>query len=189
MQLPNDLIDPPKECSVMPFWFWNDTLDEKEIINQINDFEDHGVHGFVIHPRVGLPRNLAWMSEELLNYYEIAIKEAQRRNMNVILYDEGMYPSGSSCGQVVETNPNFQCRCLAKIDHENNIPYQLKDDEKLVAIVSDQDGKLMSVIDRKVDSYIRGLHYIDEGPEEDSPAAADILNPEAVDCFINLVYK
>jgi len=188
MKLPTELANPPNEYSVMPFWFWNDALDEHEIIRQIDDFERHGVSGFVIHPRVGLPRNLAWMSEPLLGFYEIALKEAQCRNMKVLLYDEGMYPSGSSCGQVVEKNPEFQCRCLDKIDHIDGAAYQLKDGENLVAVVTNRDGGQASIIDRKADSVIRGLHYIGEGPEEDEPPAGDLFNPDAVDCFIELVY-
>ncbi len=173
----------------MPFWFWNDSLSHEEIIRQINDFEQHGVHGFVIHPRVGLPRSLAWMSEELLDFYEIAIKEARRREMKVLLYDEGMYPSGSSGGQVVQANPDFQCRCLAKVEHVDGNPYTPKPDENVITTFKDNNGIETSIIDRKVNSRIRGLHYIDEGPDEDAPLAADILNPKAVDCFINLVYR
>ena len=45
--------DPPREFSVLPFWFWNDELDADEIRRQIGDFGAHGVHGFVIHPCVG----------------------------------------------------------------------------------------------------------------------------------------
>ena len=52
------------------------------------------------------------MSEALLGFYDVAIEEAGRRGMQVVLYDEGMYPSGSSAGQVVEENPAFQARCL-----------------------------------------------------------------------------
>ena len=44
------------------------------------------------------------------------------------------------------------------------------------------------MIDRQVDAFIRGLHYIGEGPAEDEPPAGDILNPEAVPSFIQLVY-
>ncbi|MBN1311973.1 MAG: hypothetical protein JXB30_11200 [Anaerolineae bacterium] len=189
MNLPAELTNPPSEYSVIPFWFWNDVLNEREIIRQIDDFERHGVSGFVIHPRVGLPRNLAWMSEPLLGFYAIALKEAQRRGMKVLLYDEGMYPSGSSCGQVVATNPEFQCRCLDKVDHLSGTAYQLKEGENLVAVVTGRNGRQASIIDRKADSVIRGLHYIGEGPEEDEPPAGDLLNPEAVDCFIDLVYR
>jgi hypothetical protein len=53
--------DPPREFSLMPFWFWNDDLTEAEILRQIADFEAHGVYGFVIHPRVGLPRSKGWI--------------------------------------------------------------------------------------------------------------------------------
>jgi len=55
--------NPPTEFSVLPFWFWNDELDAEEIRRQVGDFEEHGVYGFIIHPRVGLPRSLGWMSE------------------------------------------------------------------------------------------------------------------------------
>ena len=74
-------LDPPTEFSVLPFWFWNDDLDADEIRRQIADFEEHGVHGFIIHPRVGLPRTLGWMSEALLEFYDVAIEEAGRRGM------------------------------------------------------------------------------------------------------------
>lgn len=188
MKLPGNLLSPPREFSVMPFWFWNDVLDEDEIIHQISDFERHGVYGFVIHPRVGLPRELGWMSDKLLHFYKVAIEEAQRRNMYVVLYDEGMYPSGSSSGQVVAANPAFACRCLAKVDLKDKSKPTLQTGENLVAIVQRCDGNLMAVIDRPSDSYIRGLHYIGEGPAEDEPPAGDILNPEAVAMFIRLVY-
>jgi hypothetical protein len=193
MTIPQSWLDPPRIFSVMPFWFWNDALNEREIVRQIQDFEAHRVFGFVIHPRVGLPRQLGWMSENLLHFYHVAIEEARRRGMYVILYDEGMYPSGSSSGQVVASNPAFQCRCLAKIDLSARQAPMLNADEHLAAVVQRKNGERLAVIDRKVDSVIRGLHYADEsseskGPAEDEPPAADILNPSAVAEFIHLVY-
>jgi hypothetical protein len=188
MIIPEQLNSPPREFSVMPFWFWNDTLAEAEIIRQIQDFEAHGVFGFVIHPRLGLPRDLGWMSDKLLDYYEVAIEEARRRGMVVILYDEGMYPSGSAAGQVVASNPNFQCRCLARQELAEGQEPQLGPNENLAAIVSRQNGSRLAIIDRPADSYIRGIHYIGEGPAEDEPPAGDILNPAAVAEFIRLVY-
>ena len=180
--------NPPKEFSVLPFWFWNDELDADEIRRQIADFEAHGVHGFIIHPRVGLPRELGWMSEALLAFYDVAIEEAARRGLQVVLYDEGMYPSGSSAGQVVEENPAFQTRCLEARALAHGEEPGLRADETLVAVVRRQSGESVAVVDRKMDAYIRGLHFIDGGPEEDEPPAGDLLNPEAVACFIRLVY-
>ncbi|MBL8027001.1 MAG: hypothetical protein JNL74_11355 [Fibrobacteres bacterium] len=190
MKLPSELITPPSEYSVMPFWFWNDALDENEIIRQIADFQKHGVHGFVIHPRVGLPRTIQFMSDGMLNFMEMAVREAQKRGMKVVLYDEGIYPSGSASGQVVASNPVFAGRCLEKAELKGNEEPLLETDEKLVAIVKRKNGTRIAIIDRKADNVIRGLHYIDEaGESEDNPPAADLLNPAAVDCFIKCVHE
>jgi hypothetical protein len=188
MHIHADLTRPSAEYSVMPFWFWNDDLDGGELIRQMDDFQRHNVDGFVIHPRVGLPRHLGWMSDDLLDYYRIVIEEAHQRGMKVVLYDEGMYPSGSSSGQVVAANPAFACRCLSKIDlHTGELP-ELQPGVQLVAVAKRQNGELMAVVDRPANSFIRGLHYIDDGPTEDEPPAADLLNPQAVAMFIHLVY-
>lgn len=187
-KFPEELSHPSSEYSVLPFWFWNDDLDENELLRQMDDFQRHGVDGFVIHPRVGLPRNLGFLSERLLNFFEVVIEAARQRGMKVLLYDEGVYPSGSASGQVVEANPGFACRCLAAIDLSPGQEPLLKAGETLVALVSRSDGSRIAVIDRPANSVIRGLHYIDEGPDEDEPPAADILNPLAVAKFIELVY-
>lgn len=197
--LPRLLLDPPAEFGVMPFWFLNDELDEQEICRQLADFADHGVGGVVLHPRIGLPRSLAWMSERLLAFYEVAIREAAKRGLRVVLYDEGMYPSGSSAGQVVAENPAYACRCFLQRPLDGDAPPQLAAGENLVAIVARRDGTRLAVVDQPSGSFIRGLHFKRDMDSEwkagavpdsegDFPPAADLLNPAAVACFIRLVY-
>ena len=183
-------VFPSSNLSVLPFWFWNDDLEEGEVLRQIGDFAAHGVHGFVIHPRIGLPPELAFMSPRLLHFYRVAIDEAKRRGMQVVLYDEGMYPSGSAGGQVVAQNPAFACRCLdfRQLSNEATPPL-LEADQNLLALVPRHNGQWIAVIDRPAGSVIRGLHYIGEGPTEQPVACADILNPDAVACFIELVHE
>ena len=188
-------LSPPGEFSPAPFWFWNDDLDAREILRQIADFQSHGVHGFVIHPRVGLPRRLGWMSEALLGFMEIAVAEARRRGMKVILYDEGMYPSGSSGGQVVARNPELACRCLALADADMGVAVVAPPPgANVVAELPRRgDGRRLLVVDRKADSYVRGLHYQNEDesptPREDEPPAGDILNPLTASAVLDLVYE
>ena len=55
--LEDEFREPPREFTLLPFWFWNDELSNDEIARQIEDFERHGVHGFTIHPRIGLPED------------------------------------------------------------------------------------------------------------------------------------
>ncbi|MGC1390114.1 MAG: glycosyl hydrolase [Bacteroidales bacterium] len=189
--LSKEFIDPPHEYSLMPFWFWNDTLKDEEIVRQIADFETHGVYGFVIHPRIGLPDNVKWLSPEMIHSMNIAIQEASRRKMYVILYDEGMYPSGSSSGQVVARNPEYAARGLAKIDLKPGEILNLPENNKLITIINRPDSMRVAIVDKPSKGKIRGLHYIGEGStllHEESPPAGDILNPDAVTSFIELVY-
>ena len=176
----------------MPFWFWNDTLKDEEIVRQIADFEQHGVYGFVIHPRIGLPADMKWLSPEMIHFMRVAIEEASRRKMYVVLYDEGMYPSGSSSGQVVEKNPKHAARGLAKIDLKPGESPDLPVGSNLITVSDRPDGGKVAVFEKPSGGVIRGLHYIgEEGPDirEEMPPAADILNPEAVSSFMDLVYE
>jgi hypothetical protein len=190
-KLPGAFINPPAEFSVMPFWFWNDDLKEEELIRQIADFDAHGVSGFVIHPRIGLPKEMKWLSPEMIHFMRIAIAEASRRRMHVILYDEGMYPSGSSSGQVVARNPEHAARGLSKIDLKPGDELKLQEGWKLISSELRPNGERIAIIERPSGGNIRGLHYIDEVTnrlKEESPPAGDILNPDAVTSFIELVY-
>jgi hypothetical protein len=189
---PEVFRDPPREFSVMPFWFWNDTLKDEEIIRQIADFESHGVYGFVIHPRIGLPEDTGWLSTKMIHAMHVAIGEAARRKMYVILYDEGMYPSGSSSGQVVARNPAHAARGLAKIDLKPGESFQPGENMKLVTINERPGGERTAIVDLPSGGVIRGLRYIGEGTKqirEELPPAGDILNPEAVASFMELVYE
>ncbi|MDO4858250.1 MAG: hypothetical protein Q4A17_09925 [Thermoguttaceae bacterium] len=185
--------NPPREFSVMPFWFWNDALDDAEIRRQIADFEAHGVYGFVIHPRIGLPQDSGWMSPRLLEAMRVALEEARSRKMYVILYDEGMYPSGSSAGQVAERNPRFAARGLFSVELKEGEEAQEHPQElwDLITVLDRPDGKRLAIYERPSGGVIRGLHYINEEsgrPQEFLPKAGDIMSPEAVACFMELVY-
>ncbi len=108
-----ELATPSPEFSQMPFWFWNDDLDDLEIARQMAEMRAQGVFGFVIHARMGLPNSIAYMGERWLAHVKFAVEEAARTGMRVCLYDEGMYPSGSAHGDVVRSNPAFAAQGLA----------------------------------------------------------------------------
>ena len=189
--IPKEFVNPPREFSVMPFWFWNDSIKDVELVRQIADFEAHGVYGFVIHPRIGLPDNVKWLSAGMIHAMDVAISEASRRKMYVVLYDEGMYPSGSSSGQVVARNPNHAARGLAKIDLKQGENLQLPEGNNLITIIDRPGGERVAIVDQPSGGNIRGLHYTGEGTgqlKEESPPAGDILNPDAVTSFMELVY-
>ncbi|WP_274651367.1 glycosyl hydrolase [Paenibacillus humicola] len=132
---------PAAEFGPMPFWFWNDELSKEELIRQIREFHAKEVTGFVLHPRMGLPRSMPYMSEAYLELAEAAVAEAARLGMSVILYDEGMYPSGAANGLVVKQNPAFASRGLAMREFPCQagpavVPVGLEPDEELVSMLA-----------------------------------------------------
>lgn len=170
-------LDAPHEYTVVPFWFLNDDLDETELKRQIDDFHDHGVYGFIPHARLGLAERIGFMSDAWLHYTKVCVDHAAAKGMYVILYDEGMYPSGSCAGKVVAENPRYATRCL-----ERRHRAELTGDEELVA----EDGRYAYVNARSM-GHIRGPHFGQDDKDPGAPPSGDLLSHEAMACFRRLV--
>ena len=224
--LKHQFLNPSAEFSPIPFWFWNDELTKEEIIRQIHDFHSKEVDGFVLHPRMGLPRTISYLSHAYMELVEAAVAEAEKLGMRVILYDEGMYPSGSACGMVVKQNPEFSSRGLQLREipcpaegGSVQIPMSLKPGETLVSVqavrklsdgeieasstilleaegdsvqiplLKEGNWSLLLFIDTYSKGTIRGVHPGQDDGEPDAPAAADLLNPDAVQAFLSLTHE
>lgn len=174
---PDFLSNPPREYTPIPFWFLNGDLKHAEIRRQLEDFEAHGVYGVVLHPRIGLPRSIGYLSRHFFSYLRTAIETAAELNMTVVLYDEGMYPSGSAGGQVVAGHPELASRGLGLVDTP------LPDDHVLVRT---SRGVL---VERFSHGTLRGIHFGEDDGEPNAPLTADILNPDAVSRFIALTHE
>ncbi len=202
-------LHPDDEFSPLPFWFWNDTLTNAELTRQIEDFHAHGVAGFVIHPRKGLPLSIPYMGEAYLAFVRHAVEEAARLHMRVVLYDEGMYPSGAAHGMVVAENAAWASRCLWMARHDAPVPAA----EDIVAVCAAHvaqgrvsgvtpvslregvyplpgDGRtLLAFREGFSGGTIRGIHENEDDGESHAPRSADLLNPEAVQAFIRLTHE
>ncbi len=168
---------PPREYTPIPFWFLNDDLDHAEIRRQLKDFCDHGVYGVVLHPRMGLSERIGYLSPLFFDYIRTAVTEAKRLGMKIVLYDEGMYPSGAAGGQIVAARPDLGSRGIALTD-------QPQADDTLICRT--EKGCL---VERFSNGTIRGVHFGEDDGEPNAPRSADILNPEAVRLFIELTHE
>ena len=173
----NNLLNPPMEFTPIPFWFYNDAPDKEKVKKQFTDYVEKGVNGIVLHPRIGIPKSLKYLSEEYFHVVKYIVETAAELNMKVVLYDEGMYPSGSAHGQVVATNPAFASKGVRLLEEKP---------EQGEIITQFPDGKYL-VYDY-TQGTIRGIHFGEDDGEAEAPLSADILNPEAVDCFIHLTH-
>ena len=177
MMLPNLLDHPSRAYSPIPFWFLNGELSHEEIRRQLKDFHDHGVCGVVLHPRIGLPGRIGYLSETFFDYLRTAIGTARALDMRVVLYDEGMYPSGSACGQVVAGRPDLASRGIALTNEPESGD---------TVLCETDEGYL---VERFSGGRLRGIHFGEDDGEPYQPLSADILNPEAVERFIALTHE
>jgi len=174
---PDFLSHPPKQYTPIPFWFLNGDLTHREIRRQLQDFFAHGVYGVVLHPRIGLSRRIGYLSPLFFRYLRTAIETAAELGMKIVLYDEGMYPSGSAGGQVAAEHPDLASRGLALTDHPQPGDHVL---------CGTGAGFLAERFSR---GTLRGIHFGEDDGEPGAPLTADILNPEAVARFLSLTHE
>lgn len=164
--LKQQFMTPAAEFSPIPFWFWNDELTREELLRQLHDFHSKGVDGFVIHPRMGLSRETPYLSDTYMDLVEAVVAEAANLGMSVILYDEGMYPSGSACGLVVKHNPDYASRGLqlqeipcVKGQGTVQLPINLSPTETLVSV---------QAVRKRSQQEIEEIHLITPDSEQNS---------------------
>ena len=141
---------------------------------------DKGVNAIVLHPRIGVPKTLEYLSEDYFKTIRFIVKTAHTLDMKIVLYDEGMYPSGSAHGMVVKENPDYAAKGIYILDEKTPVPPEGK------TIVQFEDGSRLVYC--FTHGTIRGIHFGEDDGEPGAPAAADILNPDAVDTFIHLTH-
>ncbi len=204
--------NPGPEYSLIPFWFLNDRVDRAKLIRQLDDFQAKGIDGFVIHPRMGLPENYEYLGKEFLADVRFLVEEAHRRNMKAVLYDEGMYPSGSAHGMVVAGNPEYAARALRLESADASRPAlpALQAGERIEAAFYAEGegplsgckvhelnlktplpagrGRLLFLISTFSHGTIRGIHFGEDDGEAGAPPAADLLNPQSVKKFLHVTY-
>ncbi len=61
-------------------------MTEEGIARQMRPMEERGVYGFVIHARMGLAKNIGYMTPRWLELVRFAVEEADRRGM--VVYPE-----------------------------------------------------------------------------------------------------
>ncbi len=91
---------PSKEFGIMPFWFWNGEMTYDEIAYQLSELKDKGCPGLYIHARFGIREDLDYMQEGWLDRVKFTIEKAQELGLQVWVYDEYNWPSGT-CGQTI----------------------------------------------------------------------------------------
>lgn len=101
---------PSRDYASAPLWVWNDMLTEEQIVSTLEDLAGQGVKQAFVHPRPGLMT--PYLSEDWFRLWKVALREAERLDMNIWIYDENSYPSGFAGGIVSEAMPEARGKRL-----------------------------------------------------------------------------
>lgn len=157
----------------IPFWSWNDKLEQQKIVEQIRWLKKMGIGGFFMHARSGL--QTPYMSEQWLACIETGAEEAEKQNMSAWVYDENGWPSGFAGGKLLEEEENHDQFIEVKeglFDDQATVSY-LMGSEELVRVSQPVEQQ-----QHYLNLYLRV-----------ATSTVDILNPEVVDKFINLTHE
>jgi len=133
---------------------------EQQLRDWLDAYRRVGIDQFMIYARSGL--EIEYLSAEWFAACRHIIEHAARHGMAIWIYDEFNWPSGGAGGKVLAANPGFAARKL--------LIYRAAPTDFATEPVA--GGLAHCRIVQSTDSH-----------------AHDVLNPDAMDCFIRLTHE
>ncbi len=123
--LRDDFANPPVEYRPMPLWHLNGHLTKEGIKKQITEARDYsGYGGMTPLPVTPLPHwfdqhicpgmSPAYLSKEYFDLYNYMLEVSKELGTQIILYDDGDFPSGSAGGRLLKEYPQYTRKYLIK---------------------------------------------------------------------------
>lgn len=160
------------EYKPLPFWSWNDDLEEEKLLLQIRWMTQNNIGGFFMHARTGL--RTPYMSPKWMECIHACAEYADELGLKAWAYDENGWPSGFAGGKLLENEANRDKYLLYSVGEydENAAVCYFADEEKLT----------------RTDTVLPGRKYLNIYIET-STSNADILNQKVVEQFIRLTHE
>ena len=153
----------------VPFWSWNDKLDEKELCKQIEWMKSQGIGGFFMHARGGLKTE--YLGKKWFSCIKACGEKAKELGMQAYAYDENGWPSGFVGGKLLGDIEN----------HDKYIEHNIGAYDKAADVSYDISGEELKRTESGENCLNLYIKY--------STSTADILNPEVVDKFLALTHE
>lgn len=188
------IVSPDSTHYIRPLWFWNTSITEELIASQLDAMHDQGLRRFYIHSRSGMRPK--YLTEEWWQLIGVAVEQARRRDMQVGLVDEFNWPSGElrdfrlpgAPSRVLAMMPGARMHMLVEVEGAAAteplfVVHGVVDDRghldpELLHLAKDCDDP---VVCREFSYVLAPTDGVDGG-------MVDLLNPHAVDLFIDGFY-
>lgn len=169
-------VSEDKSHGSIPFWSWNDKLEEDELRRQIRNMKELGMHGFFMHARGGLETE--YMSEDWFDCVKVCIDEAKKQGMEAWAYDENGWPSGFAGGALLENPENH----VAGLVCEKSAEFPAEDENILGVYNVTENGA------KRVFASCGIKEYVIIRRKKD-PSYVDVMNPEITRQFIEKTHE
>ena len=119
-QLYTSFLDPSRDYSAMPFWFWNGKMEGPKIQEEIRNMIEQHVYGAFLHARDGL--ETPYHSEEWWQAIGAGLEQSKRSGFSFNFVDEYDWPSGevrniwmagNHQSEVLARKPEYRMKSLA----------------------------------------------------------------------------
>src|ERR1022692_3244494 len=194
---------PPAEYRGHAMWNFNlPTLNESAVINGIQEMAKLNYGGFFIEaggrPQPG--QGVAFLSDEYFRLYKLALEEAKTQGLEVILYDDYAFPTGTVGGQMLSQFPQYVAKNLNMAEKDVTGPASVElaipQGIYIGAVMMNRDTfELLDASDRKTQDRLvcqapKGnwkvmAFYLTGGKAR----VVDYLDETAMSTFISMTYQ
>jgi hypothetical protein len=185
---------------------WNfplNTLNEKYVVDGIREMAKLNYGGFFIEAggvRPGGPPPLvSFLSPEYFRLYKLALEEAKRQGLEVILYDDYAFPTGTVGGQLAVAHPEHMAKSLNMVEQNATGPASVeiavpkgiyigavmmnRDNHERIDASSSRSGDQVR-FQIPAGNWKAMVFYLPEGRAR----VVDYLDPAAMDAFVSMTY-
>ena len=207
-------LDPPRDYSTMPFWFWNGKMEGPKIQDEIRRMVDQHVYGAFLHARDGL--QTPYHSEEWWQAIGAGLEQAKRSGFSFNFVDEYDWPSGEARNiwmagnhqsEVLARKPEYRMKSLGYKAEVVKGPQEvsLATPPELQAVVAARwlgenriDGQSLQLLASANESgqfkwqapegdWVVVMFYLEPSMGFDG-GFVDLMNPQAMNLFFDLSY-
>jgi hypothetical protein len=178
-------------------------LTDQYVVSGIQQLAGLNYGGFFIEAggiRPGAQPAIPFLSPEYFRLYNLALEEAKKRGLEVILYDDYAFPTGTVAGQLAEKFPQHGAKSLNMSERDADGPTELtipvpkgiyvgavlmnRDTHALLDVSDRRRGDAVA-FDVPKGSWKAMVFYLPEARAR----VVDYLDPQAVDAFVSLTYS
>jgi hypothetical protein len=202
---------PPPEMGILPFWFWNGEMDEREMEWQLRQYKEKGIPGLFIHGRFGL--KVPYISDAWFEKVKYAVAKGKEIGLDIWVYDEMNWPSGTAERQVLQKYPHLTQKYLELVALNVDGPLFTFLEATDNRYVNTGNSNPVAAFGCTEEEYRNGIkHLIDLTPnlsfekvipweappgkwrllyflEKEVPYYIDTMNPESTNRFIELTHE